>query len=115
MSGPQRQLYFNAFLMSSGHHEAAWRLPGSNPFANTDLGHGRDLARIAKRATFDSLFLADGPAVRASPEYRPVSALEPTILLTALAAATSRNRPAGPPNPPLPGRTAVAASRRQVL
>ena len=89
MSGPQRQLHFNAFLMSSGHHEAAWRLPESNPFANTDLAHWRDLARIAERATSDSLFLADGPAVRANPEYRPASALEPTILLTALAAATS--------------------------
>jgi FMN-dependent oxidoreductase (nitrilotriacetate monooxygenase family) len=89
MSSPQRQLHFNAFLMSSGHHEAAWRLPESNPFANTDLGHWRDLAQIAERATFDSLFLADGPAVRANPQYRPASALEPTILLTALAGATS--------------------------
>ena len=89
MSSPQRQLHFNAFLMSSGHHEAAWRLPESNPFANTDLGHWRELARIAERARFDSLFLADGPAVRANPEFRPASALEPTILLTALAAATS--------------------------
>jgi FMN-dependent oxidoreductase (nitrilotriacetate monooxygenase family) len=88
-SGPPRQLHFNAFLMSSGHHEAAWRLPESNPFANTDLGHWRELARIAERARFDSLFLADGPAVRANPEFRPASALEPTILLTALAAATS--------------------------
>ena len=86
MSTSQRQLHFNAFLMSSGHHEAAWRLPESNPFANTDLGHWRDLAQIAERATFDSLFLADGPAVRANPRYRPASALEPTILLTALAA-----------------------------
>ena len=89
MSIPPRQLHFNAFLMSSGHHEAAWRLPESNPFANTDLGHWRDLAQIAERATFDSLFLADGPAVRANPEFRPASALEPTVLLTALAAATS--------------------------
>ena len=86
---PPRQLHFNAFLMSSGHHEAAWRLPESNPFANTDLGHWRELAQIAERARFDSLFLADGPAVRADPQFRPASALEPTILLTALAAATS--------------------------
>ena len=71
MSTPRRQLHFNAFLMSCGHHEAAWRLPESNPFASTDLGHWRDLAQIAERATFDSLFLADGPAVRANPEFRP--------------------------------------------
>jgi hypothetical protein len=25
--------------MSCGHHEAAWRLPGSDPFASLDLGH----------------------------------------------------------------------------
>ena len=86
---PSRQLHFNAFLMSSGHHEAAWRLPESNPFADTDLGHWRELARIAEQARFDSLFLADGPAVRANPEFRPAGALEPTVLLTALAAATS--------------------------
>ncbi len=89
MTTARRQLHFNAFLMSSGHHEAAWRLPESNPFADTDLGHWRDLALIAERATFDSLLLADGPAVRANPEFRPASALEPTVLLTALATATS--------------------------
>ncbi len=48
--------------MSSGHHEAAWRLPQSNPFANADLAHWRHLAQVAERATFDSVFLADGPA-----------------------------------------------------
>ena len=47
--------------MSSGHHEAAWRLPQSNPFANADLAHWRHLAQVAERATFDSVFLADGP------------------------------------------------------
>ena len=83
-----RQLHFNAFLMSSGHHEAAWRLPESDPDADFDLGHWRRLARLAERGTFDSLFLADGPALWHSAEHRPAGALEPTILLTALAAAT---------------------------
>jgi FMN-dependent oxidoreductase (nitrilotriacetate monooxygenase family) len=90
MENTARQLHFNAFLMSSGHHEAAWRLPESDPFANFDLGHWRNLAQIAERGTFDSLFLADGPVLRHSPKYRPGGALEPTVLLTALAMATSR-------------------------
>jgi len=47
-----RQLHFNAFLMGCGHHEAAWRLPQSNPFANLDLGHWTNLAQIAERGTF---------------------------------------------------------------
>ncbi len=90
MSSDKRQLHLNAFLMSSGHHEAAWRLPESNPFANTDLAHWRHLAQVAERAAFDSVFLADGPALWGSPRYRPAGALEPTVLLTAMAMATSR-------------------------
>jgi len=90
MTGSPRQLHFNAFLMSSGHHEAAWRLAESDPFANVDLAHWRNLAQIAERAAFDSLFLADNPALWGSPRHRPAAALEPTVLLAALAAATSR-------------------------
>ena len=68
-----RQLHFNAYLMSSGHHEAAWRLPESDPFANVDLAHWRNLAQVAERAGFDSLFLADSPALWNSPStVRPV-------------------------------------------
>ena len=65
MSRTKRQLHFNAFLMGSGHHEAAWRLPASDPFANTDLGHWRGLAQIAERAAFDSVFLAARVPARA--------------------------------------------------
>ena len=84
-----RQLHFNAFLMSSGHHEAAWRLPESNPFANVNLAHWRNLAQLAEQARFDSLFLADSPAMWNSAKHRPAGALEPTVLLTALAGVTS--------------------------
>ena len=45
----ERQLHLNAFLMSTGHHEASWRLPESNPFAATDVAHYAELARIAER------------------------------------------------------------------
>jgi FMN-dependent oxidoreductase (nitrilotriacetate monooxygenase family) len=84
-----RQLHFNAFLMGSGHHEAAWRLPESDPFANTSLAHWTNLAQIAERGRFDSLFLADGPVLWSDARHRPGGALEPTVLLTALAAVTS--------------------------
>jgi alkanesulfonate monooxygenase SsuD/methylene tetrahydromethanopterin reductase-like flavin-dependent oxidoreductase (luciferase family) len=56
MAGARRQLHFNAFQMSCGHHEAAWRLPESDPFASLDLAYWTNLARIAERGTFDSLF-----------------------------------------------------------
>ncbi|MFE2066682.1 LLM class flavin-dependent oxidoreductase [Streptomyces sp. NPDC059467] len=83
-----RQLHLNAFLMNTGHHEASWRLPESDPHAHVDLAHYVRLARTAERGTFDSLFLADGPHLWGSVAQRPAGALEPLTLLTALATAT---------------------------
>lgn len=83
-----RQLHLNAFLMNTGHHEASWRLPESDPYAHVDLAHYVHLARVAERGTFDSLFLADGPQLWNNLAQRPAGALEPLTLLTALATAT---------------------------
>ncbi|MEV6024405.1 LLM class flavin-dependent oxidoreductase [Streptomyces sp. NPDC052036] len=83
-----RQLHLNAFLMNTGHHEASWRLPESDPHAHVDLAHYVGLARIAERGTFDSLFLADSPQLWGGVAQRPSGALEPLTLLTALATAT---------------------------
>ncbi|ODR26466.1 LLM class flavin-dependent oxidoreductase [Mycolicibacterium porcinum] len=85
-----RQLHLNAFLMSTGHHEASWRLPESNPYAGTDVNHYAELARIAERGTFDSLFLADSPQLNGDVGRRPLGVLEPLTLLTALVAVTER-------------------------
>ena len=84
-----RQLHLNAFLMDVGHHEAAWRLPESDPYAHIDVEHYKNLARIAERGKLDSVFLADGPVLWSNVARRPAGSLEPTVLLTALAGATS--------------------------
>jgi FMN-dependent oxidoreductase (nitrilotriacetate monooxygenase family) len=83
-------LHLNAFLMSTGHHEASWRLPESDPNANTDIEHFKNLARIAERGKFDSLFLADSPALFNDVGRRPSGVIEPLTLLTALAGVTER-------------------------
>jgi FMN-dependent oxidoreductase (nitrilotriacetate monooxygenase family) len=83
------RLHLNAFLMDVGHHEAAWRLPESDPYAHIDVEHYRNLARIAERGKLDSVFLADGPVLWSNLARRPGGSLEPTVLLTALAGATS--------------------------
>ncbi|MFD5286068.1 LLM class flavin-dependent oxidoreductase [Streptomyces rubrogriseus] len=83
-----RRLHLNAFLMNTGHHEASWRLPESDPYAHVSLAHYVKLARTAERGTFDSLFLADGPQLWSDLAQRPAGALEPLTLLTALATAT---------------------------
>jgi FMN-dependent oxidoreductase (nitrilotriacetate monooxygenase family) len=90
MSAQRRELHLNAFLMEAGHHEAAWRLPEANPRADFDLDHWVKLARLAEDAKFDSLFLADGPALTGTGEFRPPGQLEPFTLLTALSQHTSR-------------------------
>ena len=84
------KLHLNAFLMSVGHHEAAWRLPESDPFAGTSVEHYQNLARVAERGKLDSLFLADGPVLWTDIGQRPAGTLEPTLLLTALAGVTAR-------------------------
>lgn len=84
-----RTLHMNAFLMSTGHHEASWRLPESDPRANTDIEHYKALARLAERGTFDSLFLADSPALWGDVGHRPGGTIEPVTLLTVLSTVTS--------------------------
>ncbi|BCJ46306.1 monooxygenase [Actinoplanes ianthinogenes] len=90
MSSSERQLHLNAFVMSVGHHEAAWRLPESDPYADLDVEHFKNIARTAERGKLDSLFLADGPVLWDQVGRRPSGVLEPTLLLTALAGATER-------------------------
>jgi FMN-dependent oxidoreductase (nitrilotriacetate monooxygenase family) len=81
-------LHLNAFLMGVGHHEAAWRLPESDPYASWNVAHFQHLARTAERGKLDSLFLADSPVQHDDPGRRPAGTLEPTVLLAALAGAT---------------------------
>lgn len=88
MSKNPHPLHLNAFLWDVGHHEAAWRLPESDPYAVWDVEHFKQLARIAERGKMDSLFLADSPVLMGDPGRRPPGKIEPTVLLTALAGAT---------------------------
>jgi len=85
-----RKLHLNAFLMSTGHHEASWRLPESDPLAHLSAEHFIHLAQTAERGHFDSIFFADSPVLQGEPGRRPAGKLEPTILLTAIAARTSK-------------------------
>ncbi|MFE5311246.1 LLM class flavin-dependent oxidoreductase [Isoptericola sp. NPDC056605] len=83
--------HLNAFLMSTGHHEASWRLPESSPdHTSTNIAYLQRLARTAEEGLLDSVFFADGPGLRSDVGRRPAGSLDPLIVLTALAAATER-------------------------
>ena len=85
-----RQLRLNLFLMARGHHEGAWRHPGANPKALTDLELYADAARIAESAKFDAVFLADTLVGPENSQLAASGLLEPITLLTALALKTER-------------------------
>jgi FMN-dependent oxidoreductase (nitrilotriacetate monooxygenase family) len=89
-SGGPAQLHLNAFLMSTGHHEASWRLAESNSFAGTDVAHFQRLAQTAERGKLDSIFFADSPVLHGNVAQRPYASLEPTVLLAAISAVTER-------------------------
>ncbi len=90
MTDEHRQFHLNLFLSGAGHHEGAWRYSGADPERLNDLGYYIELARIAERAKFDSLFLADIPYLSDGVRYGGYLPLEPLTFLSALAAATER-------------------------
>jgi FMN-dependent oxidoreductase (nitrilotriacetate monooxygenase family) len=85
-----RPMHFNLFMMDTGHHEASWRLPGSYPLANIDIEYFERMAQRAESVMFDSVFLADTPALQGESARRPAGRIEPLTLLTAIARATRR-------------------------
>ena len=84
-----RQLHLNVNLLHSGVYASAWRLPESDPRACFDVGHYVRVARIAERGKLDAIFLADTPAITDRIDLRSFMSLEPTIVLTTVAATTS--------------------------
>ena len=86
-----QQMILNAFLMSTGHHEASWRLPESDTSSYRDVTHYQRLAQVAERGRMDSVFFADSPSIfGVNLERRPAEAIEPALLLSAMAVATER-------------------------
>jgi len=84
-----RRLHLNVNALHSGFVPSAWRLPESDPRAFVDVQHYVRLARIAEAGKLDAIFLADNAAIVDQINFRPITALEPTVLLTAVAAATT--------------------------
>jgi FMN-dependent oxidoreductase (nitrilotriacetate monooxygenase family) len=89
-AAPPRQLHLNVNALNAGVYASAWRWPGSDPQAFADIGHYVRIAQLAERGRFDALFLADTPALKDRIDLRPFNALEPTVVLAAVAATTQR-------------------------
>ncbi|MDP2712580.1 MAG: LLM class flavin-dependent oxidoreductase [Solirubrobacteraceae bacterium] len=78
-------------VLGVGCHPGAWRSGEVAPAALYDVEYFRRVARIAERGTLDAIFLADQPGLQELPVQRPpMTSLEPTVVLAAIAAATER-------------------------
>jgi FMN-dependent oxidoreductase (nitrilotriacetate monooxygenase family) len=88
MSG--RQLHLNVNILHAGFSPAAWRMDGVDPHAAFDINHYIRVAQIAERGKLDAIFLADQAAISDRIDFRPITSLEPTIVLAMIAAATER-------------------------
>ena len=80
----------NAVIFGLGSHEAGWRMPESDAFASTDLDYWIDIARRAESGGFDALFLGDVLALQQSADRHLSDAMDPLVILSALAAVTDR-------------------------
>jgi FMN-dependent oxidoreductase (nitrilotriacetate monooxygenase family) len=97
MSTSKKQLRLGAFLMSSGHHLAAWRYPDARADGGLSFEHYRHIAQTAERGKIDMIFFADGVAVRDRGRGQGKEVLsrtghlvhfEPLTLLSALSVVT---------------------------
>ena len=84
-----KHIHLNVFVPTTGHHEASWLYSGAQPERLTDVDYYREIATIAERGKFDSLFLADQLAIGRSVKHVAQGKLEPLTLLSALAGSTS--------------------------
>ncbi len=90
MAPARRVMHLNAVIYGLGSHEAAWRMPESDPLASTDLGYWIEIAQRAEAAGFDALFLGDVLALQKGADRHLSDAMDPFVILSALAAVTTR-------------------------
>jgi len=84
-----KQMSIGMNILGLGGHAAAWRVAEVPPMAISDPDYYINVARISERGALDAIFLADGPALGGDVGQQPAGRLEPTILLTAVALATT--------------------------
>lgn len=84
-----RRLILNVNVLDFGQTISARDFSGLPAGRLVDVDYYVEQARTAERGTLDALFLADGPALQGDPRGRGGRALEPSLILTAVAEATS--------------------------
>ena len=82
-----RQLKLGLFMITAGHHLAAWRHPSAYP-PNLTFDVYRDIAATAERGLFDMIFLADVLSMTPETDRAARIGFEPMTALSALSMTT---------------------------
>jgi FMN-dependent oxidoreductase (nitrilotriacetate monooxygenase family) len=85
----KKQMSIGMNILGLGGHGAAWRTGEVPATSISDPDYFINVAKISERGALDAIFLADGPALGGDVAKQPAGRLEPTILLTAVALATT--------------------------
>jgi FMN-dependent oxidoreductase (nitrilotriacetate monooxygenase family) len=83
-------MHLNAVIFGLGSHEAAWRMPESDPAAIRTLDYWADIAARAEAGGFDALFLGDVLALQEGAERHLSDALDPLVIMSFLVGVTKR-------------------------
>jgi FMN-dependent oxidoreductase (nitrilotriacetate monooxygenase family) len=83
-----RQLHLNVNINDVGKHPSAWRVVDDSR-AFCDVDYFCSVARLAERGTFDAIFLSDAPYQWEAVPTKPWQSLDPIVVLSAVAKATS--------------------------
>jgi len=83
-----KQLKLGAFFNLPGHHFASWRSPLTSPERTLDLDYFIELAQIAERGKFDTIFFADGFGQPLHEDSPSGIKIDPVVILSALTAVT---------------------------
>src|SRR5690606_10749415 len=84
----KKQLKLGAFFNLPGHHFASWRYPTTRPERTIDLEYLIELAQIAERGKFDTIFFADVFGQELHESLPSSIKLDPVVILSALTAVT---------------------------
>jgi FMN-dependent oxidoreductase (nitrilotriacetate monooxygenase family) len=88
-----RPLHLTVHLVgaATGVHPGAWRWPAADPRTFASIDRWIEAAQVAERGLLDAVFLSDVPGLWGDITDHPQEAyyLEPTVVLTAIAQATS--------------------------
>lgn len=85
---PGHQIKLNLHANSAGVHPEAWRPPFGARQGEFGISYYQEIAREAERGLFDAIFFADTVGLYDGRRKKPV--LDPTIIVTAIAAVTER-------------------------